>query len=290
MTTNSQVIGIFEPASEHWVGDGFPVRNLFPTNRLPFPKISPFLMLDYAGPAEFTPSDKPRGVESHPHRGFETVTIAYQGAVAHRDSAGNAGRIGPGEVQWMTAASGVLHEEFHDPEFTRTGGTFEMIQLWVNLPKAHKMSPPKYQSLTASDIPEVALPGGGVLRVIAGEFEGRRGGASTHTPLDLYDVRLLAGSKFDLMLPKDRTSAIFLLSGDVRLGEVVLAGQAKLALLDPSGEPVTLEAREATKLLVLSGEPIREPVAHYGPFVMNTREELIQAMEDFRAGRMGQLG
>lgn len=288
---NKPLIGIFEPASNHWVGDGFPVRNLFPSHRLSFEKVSPFLLLDYAGPQEFGPAKQPRGVGSHPHRGFETVTIAYQGAVAHRDSAGNAGRIGPGEVQWMTAASGVLHEEFHDPEFTRQGGTFEMIQLWVNLPKAHKMSTPKYQTLTSAEIAEVPLPGGGLVRVIAGEFDGKRGGASTFTPVDLLDVRLDSGNRLDLPLKKGRTNAIFLLSGKVTVnGSDQLEGEAKLALLDSdSSETVTLEASGPTKLLVLSGEPIHEPVAHYGPFVMNTREELAQAMEDFRAGRMGQL-
>ncbi len=197
MAERKQVLGVYGPGSTHWVGDGFPVRNLFPSNGIDT-QISPFLMLDYAGPRAFGPSDRPRGVEEHPHRGFETVTIAYQGSVDHRDSGGNSGTIQPGDVQWMTAASGVVHEEMHGREFTRQGGTFEMVQLWVNLPAAHKMSRPKYQSITADQIPHVDLGSGSYARVIAGDWNGTRGPAETFTPVNLFDVRLTAGTRVEV--------------------------------------------------------------------------------------------
>ena len=284
-----RVLEIHDVASNHWVGDGFPVRSLFPSRKLSFEQISPFLLLDYAGPQDFTPSERPRGVDEHPHRGFETVTIAYQGSVAHRDSGGHSGVVGPGDVQWMTAASGVVHEEKHEQEFTRRGGTFEMIQLWVNLPKQYKMSKPRYQTLLAADIPSIQLDKG-VGRVIAGQWNGQTGPAKTFTPVNLFDIRLNPGGKAALNLTEGHTAAIFLLSGGVKInGATDLTGEAQLAVLDPTGEDVEIEALENSKLLVMSGEPIREPIAHHGPFVMNTREELAQAVEDFRAGRMGHL-
>ncbi len=290
MNNLKEVRGIFESGSSHWVGDGFPVRNMFPSNGLEA-EVSPFLMLDYAGPKYFEPTDRPRGVGEHPHRGFETVTIAYQGSVEHRDSGGNAGTIGPGDVQWMTAASGVVHEEMHEREFARKGGTFEMIQLWVNLPKAYKMSPPRYQTLTKEQIPSVELAGGGgSVRVIAGEWNGVRGPARTFTPVNLFDVRLAAGHQAELRLPAEFNTKLFLLKGSVLVNSSQpLEGEAKLALLDTKGERVILEAREEATLLVLNGEPIREPVASYGPFVMNTKEEIMQAVNDYRAGKMGHL-
>jgi hypothetical protein len=287
MTTQKKVVGTYSAGSNHWVGDGFPVRNLFPSNGV---EVSPFLMLDYAGPSRFEPSRKQRGVGEHPHRGFETVTIAYQGSVGHRDSAGNSGVIYPGDVQWMTAASGVVHEELHEAEFTKNGGIFEMVQLWVNLPKAQKMSKPAYQGITKGQIPVIELAGGGHVRVIAGELLGRLGPAKTFTPVNLFDVILKAGERFELALPEGHNGAVVLRTGDVLLnGTDRLQGEAMIAPLSEEGDTVTIEAKADTQLLILSGEPIREPVASYGPFVMNTREELQQAVEDYRAGRMGHL-
>lgn len=287
--TSKNVVGIFESGSTHWVGDGFHVRNLFPSNGVS-DEIDPFLMLDYAGPTEFAPSPRPRGVGEHPHRGFETVTIAYQGSVDHRDSGGNSGTIRPGDVQWMTAASGVVHEEKHEKEFTRQGGTFEMIQLWVNLPKADKMSPPRYQAITKEQIPVAELGGAGYARVIAGELDGVRGPAQTFTPINVLDVRLNAGHEAVLNLPEGHNTAVVLLKGRVGLDSAhEIQGEAQLALLSAAGQQVSLEAREDSTLLVLSGEPIGEPVASYGPFVMNTQEELVQAVHDYNAGRMGRV-
>ena len=287
MAKSKEVLGVYGPGSEHWVGDGFPVRNLFPSNGVR--QASPFLMLDYAGPAHFEPAETPRGVDEHPHRGFETVTIAYQGAVEHRDSGGNSGVIYPGDVQWMTAASGVVHEEKHEREFAKKGGVFEMVQLWVNLPKAYKMSPPRYQSLEKRQIPAVDLEGG-TLRVIAGEYGKARGPANTFTPVNLFDLQLAAGGRANLELPDGYNTAIVLLKGNALLnGRDELSGEAKIAVFGGEGPGVTIEAREDSKLLVLNGEPIREPVASYGPFVMNTQRELMQAVEDYRAGRMGHL-
>ena len=289
MTTQKKVLETYSAGSNHWVGDGFPVRNLFPSNGLES-EVNPFLMLDYAGPLQFEPSKERRGVGEHPHRGFETVTIAYQGSVGHRDSAGNSGVIHPGDVQWMTAASGVVHEELHEAEFTKNGGVFEMVQLWVNLPKAQKMSKPRYQAITKAQIPVIELAGGGHARVIAGELLGRLGPAKTFTPVNLFDVILKAGERFELPLPDGHNAAVVLRTGDVLInGTDTLSGEALIAPLSEEGDAVTLEAKADTQLLILSGEPIAEPVASYGPFVMNTREELAQAVEDYRAGRMGHL-
>ena len=287
MTTQKKVLGTYSAGSNHWVGDGFPVRNLFPSNGV---DVNPFLMLDYAGPSRFEPAKKPRGVGEHPHRGFETVTIAYQGSVGHRDSAGNSGVIYPGDVQWMTAASGVVHEELHEAEFTKNGGIFEMVQLWVNLPKAQKMSKPRYQGITKAQIPVIELESGGHARVIAGELLGRLGPAKTFTAVNLFDVILKAGERFELPLPEGHNAAVVLRKGDMLInGTDTLSGEALIAPLSEEGDAVTLEAKADTQLLILSGEPIAEPVASYGPFVMNTREELAQAVEDYRAGRMGHL-
>ena len=288
MTTQKKVLGTYGAGSDHWVGDGFPVKNLFPSNGI---EMSPFLMLDYAGPVHFEPATSQRGVGEHPHRGFETVTIAYQGSVGHRDSAGNTGVIRPGDVQWMTAASGVVHEELHDEEFTKNGGVFELVQLWVNLPKAEKMSEPRYQAITKAQIPVIELEGGGHARVIAGELLGRLGPARTFTPMNIFDVILKAGERFELPLPDGHNAAVVLRNGDVLLnGLDHLSGEALIAPLTEEGDSVTLEAKADTQLLILSGEPILEPVESYGPFVMNTREEIHQAVEDYRAGRMGRLG
>jgi redox-sensitive bicupin YhaK (pirin superfamily) len=288
-TTQKKVLGTYGPGSTHWVGDGFPVRNLFPSNGIQL-EVSPFLMLDYAGPQYFKPASQPRGVGEHPHRGFETVTIAYQGSVGHRDSAGNSGVIYPGDVQWMTAASGVLHEEMHEAEFTKNGGIFEMIQLWVNLPAANKMSKPGYQAITKEQIPTVSFPTEGNARVIAGSLNGSQGPARTFTPLNVWDVNLKAGEQVELPVPAGHNTAVILRKGDVEVNETgKLSGEARIAVLDREGDTVTLKAAADSNLLLLSGEPINEPIASYGPFVMNTREEIAQAVDDFRSGRFGQL-
>ena len=288
MSERKKVLGVYGTAGSHWVGDGFPVRTVFPSNRVT--DLSPFLMLDYAGPAHFKPSNRPRGVEEHPHRGFETVTISYQGSVDHRDSGGNSGTINPGDVQWMTAASGVVHEEMHGKDFTAKGGDFEMVQLWVNLPAASKMSKPGYQGIVSAQIPHVELGSGAYARVIAGELNGVKGPAKTFTPVNVFDVRLEAGGRGELILPAGQNSAIVLLRGNVVLnGSHELKGEAQIAPLSPAGESVTLEAQAESLVLVLSGEPLNEPVASYGPFVMNTKAELQQAFEDYQAGRMGRV-
>lgn len=289
MRTRKEVLGVFEAGSNHWVGDGFPVHNLFPSNGVE-KQIDPFLMLDYVSPTEFRPSDRPRGVGEHPHRGFETVTIAYEGSVEHRDSAGNSGTIRPGDVQWMTAASGVVHEELHEREFTKAGGTFEMVQLWVNLPKAVKMSQPRYQAIASAQIPVVDLGAGSTARVIAGELDGVRGPARTFTPVNVFDLRLTAGSAVELKLPAGHQAGLVLLRGDVILnGTDAIAGKARMGLLSAGGDIVTIEAKADSVILALSGEPIGEPVASRGPFVMNTEAELRHAMQDYQAGKMGHL-
>jgi redox-sensitive bicupin YhaK (pirin superfamily) len=289
MNQIKSVTGVYKPGSTHIVGDGFPVRNIFPSHDLT-EEISPFLLLDYAGPAYFSPTGQPRGVGEHPHRGFETVTIVYQGAVAHRDSAGNAGIIGPGDVQWMTAASGVVHEELHEPAFAKQGGTLQMIQLWVNLPRIAKMCAPRYQTLLNDDIPQ-SDPGenGGLLRVIAGEYQDMKGPARTFTPVHLYDLRLPTGHQAELSLPDGFNTGVFVLGGVLMVNRSQQVGEAEMALCDPRGTQLHLEAIEEATVLVLSGEPIHEPVARMGPFVMNTEEELVQAVNDYRAGRMGHL-
>ncbi len=288
MSERKQVLGVYGAASSHWVGDGFPVRTVFPSRGVT--DLSPFLMLDYAGPARFEPSNRPRGVEEHPHRGFETVTISYQGSVDHRDSGGNSGTINPGDVQWMTAASGVVHEEKHGKEFTTKGGDFEMVQLWVNLPAAHKMSKPRYQGILSAEIPRVELGTGAYARVIAGELKGVKGAAKTVTPVNVFDVRLEAGGTGELSLPASHNAAIVLLRGEIVVnGSATLKGEAQVAPLSTPGETVLLEAKAESLVLVLSGEPINEPVASYGPFVMNTEAELRQAVEDYRAGKMGRV-
>lgn len=273
----------------HWVGDGFPVRTVFSYNELA-KYISPFLLMDYAGPAEFTPTDQKRGVGSHPHRGFETVTIIYAGQVEHRDSAGGGGVIQSGDVQWMTAASGLVHEEFHGKDFAKKGGRFEMVQLWVNLPKKDKMVKPRYQGITSTQIPKVDLPEDkGFIRIIAGEYAGAKGPAKTFSSINLWDMRLQAGAKLDLKVPKKHTSILFILSGELKVSGTHDLSEAEMAILDPEGETVSLAANAESKVLFLGGEPLNEPVAGYGPFVMNTSNEILQAMQDFEAGKMGML-
>lgn len=276
---------VYRAPAGHWVGDGFPVRSMFSYHRQGG-EVSPFLLLDYAGPAEFAPAAKPRGVEMHPHRGFETVTIVYQGEVEHRDTAGNRGRIGPGDVQWMTAAKGILHEEMHGRDFTEKGGALEMVQLWVNLPARDKMSKPGYQEIVDRNIPVVALDDrGSIARIIAGDFNGTKGPAKTFTPVNLWDLRLSAGNRTEITLPDGFTAILLVTRGCVRVNDSENVGNAELALFEHDGERFTLEAPEDATVLVMSGEPIDEPIVGYGPFVMNTEDEIRQAVDDFRAGR-----
>ncbi len=286
-----KVIRVYEHGSAYWVGDGFPVRNMIPSSGLNS-QIDPFLMLDYAGPTRFASTNKRRGVGEHPHRGFETVTLAYQGSVEHRDSGGNSGVINPGDVQWMTAGSGVVHEELHTRDFAQSGGTFEMIQLWINLPAKHKMTAPRYQTLLNSDIPRVDLGGGSYARVISGELNGVKGVAQTFTPINLFDVVLKAKEEsvtFDV--PSTFNSAVFLLDGSIKLGSEneYIEGISKIVKLDSEGDTIFITAETDSRLLILNGMPLNEPVANMGPFVMNTREELEQAVSDYREGRMGHL-
>ena len=282
------VIGRYGNDRGHWVGDGFPVRSLFSYNALG-QQISPFLLLDYAGPHYFEPTDARRGVGQHPHRGFETVTIVYDGEVEHRDSTGNGGIIGPGDVQWMTAAGGILHEEFHSPAFARTGGPFRMVQLWVNLPAEHKMAPGGYQSILSADIPAADLPGGaGTARIIAGEWNGVQGPARTFTPVNLWDLAVKADADVSLDLPEGHTTMLVVLTGHVTVGDDQ-AGEAEVLLLSREGAGATLHADGDARLLVLTGEPIDEPIVGYGPFVMNSEEEIRQAVDDFNSGRFGQM-
>ncbi|NDZ15462.1 quercetin 2,3-dioxygenase [Variovorax sp. WS11] len=282
-----KILGVYSAPRPHWVGDGFPVRSLF-SYQSHAAHLSPFLMLDYAGPAQFAPAAQPRGVGVHPHRGFETVTIVYQGEVDHRDSTGAGGHIGPGDVQWMTAASGILHEEFHSEAFTRQGGTLEMVQLWVNLPARDKGADAGYQTLLDREIPSVALPGeAGRVRVIAGEFDGHRGPARTFTPIDLWDLRLNQGSTARFELPEGRTLALVVLRGTVRVNGRETVREAQLVQFDRAGSSLEIEADTDATLLLLGGELIDEPVVGYGPFVMNSEAEIAQAVEDFNRGRFG---
>jgi redox-sensitive bicupin YhaK (pirin superfamily) len=274
----------------HWVGDGFPVRSLF-SYQGDAAAMSPFLLLDYAGPTEFPPDAERRGVGEHPHRGFATVTLVYQGELEHRDSTGNHGRIGPGDVQWMTAASGVVHEEFHSAEFSRRGGSLEMVQLWVNLPAAFKMSAPRYQAILDAEIPAVALDdGAGLVRVIAGEFRGTPGPARSVTPVHLWDIRLRAGGVVELPLPEGYTTAMVVQRGTIAVNGSTSASATALVRFDRRGTGIALACQEEATALLLCGEPIDEPVVGHGPFVMNSAQEIAQAIADYRAGTMGHLG
>lgn len=273
----------------HWVGDGFPVRSLL-SDMEGLNEFSPFLLLDYAGPEKFGPAKRPRGVDVHPHKGFETVTIVYQGEVEHGDSTGRGGVIREGDVQWMTAADGILHKEFHSHDFTKTGGVLEMVQLWVNLPARHKTAQPGYQSIASGDIPVVELAdGAGCLRVIAGSFDGVKGPARTFTPVEVWDLRLKEGAALTLDPEDGFNVTVVVLEGSVVVnGEQELKGAAR-AQLSADGGSFTLDAGTDAKVLVLAGAPIDEPVAAYGPFVMNTEAEIRQAIKDFNAGKFGRL-
>jgi redox-sensitive bicupin YhaK (pirin superfamily) len=283
------VVKAADAPPRHWVGDGFPVRSIFSYNT-DAGELSPFLLLDYAAPRDFTTASQARGVGQHPHRGFETVTIVYQGEVEHRDSTGGGGVIGAGDVQWMTAGGGIIHEEFHSPAFTRDGGTFEVAQLWVNLPARDKMAPAGYQPIAAGDIPAVDLPdGAGRVRIIAGDYLGHAGPARTFTPLNVWDVRLQRGGRAGFDVPDGWTAAVVVLRGTVAVNDDTIARDSQLVTLDRHGNSFTVEANSDSLLLLLSGEPIDEPVVGYGPFVMNSRTEINEAIRDFNSGRFGRV-
>ena len=284
-----QILGIHSAPQQHWVGDGFPVRTLL-SHHDQGQHVSPFIMLDHAGPYQFEPTTARRGVGAHPHKGFETVTIVYEGEVEHRDSTGAGGVIGPGDVQWMTAANGILHEEYHSPAFAEKGGNFEMVQLWVNLPAKDKAVSPGYQTILNAEIPVVDLPdAAGTVRVIAGEFATATGPARTFTPINIWDVRLLRDRSVDLNVPEGHTLSVIVLSGKVRINGQEIVRETQAVLFGREGDNVTIEANGEAKLLVLSGEPINEPVVAQGPFVMNTAEEIRNAMVDFQRGKFGTM-
>lgn len=273
---------------QHWVGDGFPVRSLF--SYRDGEAFDPFLLLDFAGPHAFAPGERPRGVGEHPHRGFETVTIVYQGELEHRDSAGNRGSIAAGDVQWMTAAGGIVHEEFHSERMTREGGVLEMIQLWVNLPAKDKLSPPSYQEILSEQIPVVPLPAdAGTLRVIAGSFHNTPGPAKTHSPIELWDLQLVAGGFVELSLPAEFTTLLVVQSGSMIVSGSDTVNAAELVLFERVRCGITLHVSAQSRALLLAGKPLGEPVVGQGPFVMNTREQIEQAIADYREGRMGRL-
>jgi quercetin 2,3-dioxygenase len=283
------LVDVLSHAGVHWVGDGFPVRTVFLYEQRG-QELSPFLLLDYAGPYRFGPAVRPRGVGPHPHRGFETVTIVYDGEVAHRDSTGQGGVVGPGDVQWMTAGAGIMHQEFHSPAFTRRGGMFSVVQLWVNLPAALKLSPPRYQALEAADIPTVDLPeAAGRVRVIAGAFDGKDGPAETCSDLNVWDLALNAESWVNLGTPKGHTTMVVVLSGSLEFGGNARIEEAEAALLDRAGSEAEMFAPVATQALVLTGAPLNEPIFGRGPFVMNTEAEIRQAFVDFGTGRFGTI-
>ncbi len=278
---------IVRDISQHWVGDGFPVRSLLSYGS--GNEFDPFLLLDYAGPYQFDAGEAKRGVGEHPHKGFETVTILYQGELEHRDSSGGHGTIGAGDVQWMTAASGIVHEEFHSRRFAKEGGMLEMVQLWVNLPAKDKASPPKYQELRDERIPRVVLPDGvGTVRVFAGQFQGVTGPASTCTPINAWDLQLTKSGKAEIQVPEGHTFVVIIQDGNATInGESVKA--VELVEFERVGSVVTLEVESASRLLALSGQPIGEPIAGQGPFVMNTPAEIREAIQEYRAGKMGHL-
>ncbi len=288
---NRSIEKILPPPPVHWVGDGFRVHNFIPrVNPLSMERMSPFILLDYNSKHHFPPSDIPRGVGVHPHRGFETVSIAYKGKVAHHDSFGNSGVIGEGDVQWMTASSGLLHKEYHEKEFSKKGGDFHMVQLWVNLPAKDKMSPPKYQPVTNEEMGKYMLPDdGGVIEVISGQYEDVKGPAFTFSPVILMNAKLNMGGKASFSFPSDYNTGALMIAGEVRINGSELAKSDQFVLFRNDGEKFVFEATENSIILVMSGAPIKEPIAAHGPFVMNTREEIMQAYEDINSGKFGYL-
>lgn len=285
-----KIQAIYSPPKGHWVGDGFPVRSLLSYDRIGPSHVSPFLLLDYAAPYNFSATGHTRGVGQHPHRGFETVTIVYAGELEHRDSTGSGGLIGPGDVQWMTAGAGIVHEEFHSKAFAQSGGSFEVAQLWVNLAAKDKSEPAAYQTLLNADIPKVDLANdAGQLRVIAGEFNGYTGPAKTYTPMNVWDVELQAGHEASFTVPVGHNSVLVMRQGKVLVNNTEVLKDADLAIFSQDGEGITIVASDSSKLLLLTGEPIDEPVVGMGPFVMNTRAEIEQAVNDYQRGRFGSL-
>jgi redox-sensitive bicupin YhaK (pirin superfamily) len=287
VTRIRSVEGIHRSTTFHWVGNGFFVSTYFPSAKLPSERVSPFVLMDYGPTKEFGPLARgKRGVGWHPHRGFETVTLAWEGSIAHRDNAGHAGVIGPGDAQWMTAASGIFHEEYHEDELTRRGGRLHMMQLWVNLPREHKSASPGYQALTASQFPSVALPGGGTVRVFAGEYEGALGPARTFTPITMLDAHLQAGGGLPVSLPASYNALAVIAKGRVTAGAATAAA-GELVLFANDGERLALSATEDAHVILLAGEPIDEPIVQYGPFVMNSVAEIEQAIADVGLGKFG---
>lgn len=288
-TKNIELIA--NPPAPHFVGDGFRVHNFIPGGfRMDMKRMSPFILLDYNSKFNFPPSDKPKGVGVHPHRGFETVTIAYKGRVAHNDSSGGGGVIGEGDVQWMTAASGVLHKEYHEEEFSKKGGEFQMVQLWVNLPAKDKMSSPKYQAISKDKMGIYKVPDkGGQVEVIAGSFEDVKGPASTFSPLHMSNARLNKGAKVEFSFPADYNTGALVIEGSISVNDKELASTDQFVLFENAGESFTIEAVEDAVVLIISGEPIKEPIAAQGPFVMNTKQEILDAINDFNTGKFGYL-
>ena len=286
-----RLLGIQGNDQGHWVGNGFPVRTLFFYQQLG-KEMSPFLMLDLAGPAEFPATTERKGVGTHPHRGFETVTIVYDGEVSHKDSTGQGGTIGPGDVQWMTAGAGILHQEFHSDDFAKRGGVLQMVQLWVNLPAKHKMTAPAYQAILSKSIPQIELSNSrGSIRVIAGEHEGQKGPAKTFTPMNVFDIRLKKGEELILPVADSWNTSVVVLRGALEGGDDsgVVAKDAKMLMFSQDGQDIKIKALEDSVALLLSGEPIDEPIVGHGPFVMNTREEIDQAIDDFNRGAFGSI-
>ena len=278
-----------KPVQPGMVGDGFRVYNYIPRGGISQHRMSPFLMLDFAAAFNFSPTDKPRGVDVHPHKGFETVTIAYKGSVAHNDSAGNSGVINPGDVQWMTAGSGVLHTEYHEENFSKKGGVFEMVQLWVNLPQKNKSATPHYQSIVKDEITKILLPdNGGEVNVIAGNFNGHSGAAQTYTPVNLFDIKLKKSATVKTSIPATHNTALLVIEGNVTINGTQVEEHG-FVLFKNEGEAIQIEAGADAVLLLLSGEPIDEPIASYGPFVMNTQEEIFEAIKEFQSGKYGVL-
>lgn len=271
------------------VGDGFRVYNYIPGAGISQQRISPFLLLDFNAAFDFGPSEHIRGVDVHPHKGFETVSIAYKGSVAHHDSAGNSGVIYPGDVQWMTAGGGILHKEYHEEEFSKKGGPFEMVQLWVNLPKKDKSTLAHYQAITKEQMGKIVLPdNAGLVNVIAGTFNGVKGPAETYSSVNLFDIKLEKGAELSTTLPPGYNTALLVINGDVEVNGAS-ANEHSFVLFKNEGEEIDIKANEDSVLLVLSGEPINEPIASYGPFVMNTQQEIMEAIQEFQSGKFGYL-
>src|SRR6185295_4707333 len=284
-----KLLRIHQSSGMHWVGNGFPVRSVFDYNGLGR-ELSPFLLLDYAAPYEFPPGNEKRGVGGHPHKGFETVTVAYQGELEHRDSSGGGGKIGAGDVQWMTAGNGIVHEEFHSRDFTKAGGALQMAQLWVNLRAKDKSAPARYQTLLKKDIPAVSLPdNAGTARIIAGSLGEENGPAKTFSPINLWDVTLRAGGRAQFPVPSGHNTAFLLLSGEVKVNGERDAREGDLVIFDREGDGFSVEAKLEARLLLMDGEPLNEPIFGYGPFVMNSRAEIEKAFQDYQMGKMGEL-